>query len=264
MAAHDNRMAVGANFIYRNRGNYSWATKLGADDPTNWEQVTQNVPGYGELTVYQPVARFPNYTVYQQRPNYRQRYTGVEVFVTRRFADGWMANGSFNYGQPTQTYNGAGAFTDPTNVARKGDSAIDYGSWNGSWGAARWHLRASGMYQLPAGFSVAGYFQAREGNINAQYVQSNNRANGAGRVNALVEDMGDTRLPTFWNLDLRAEKTFDLGARGRLHLIIDAFNITNNAAILAREARLNSPYHGRITDVLQGRTIRFGLRLVLR
>ena len=77
-------------------------------------------------------------------------------------------------------------------------------------------------------------------------------------------NFGDERLPTFWNLDLRAEKTFDLSDRGRVHLIIDAFNITNNDIVLGQASTLTSSTFGRITDVVQGRTIRLGARLVLR
>ena len=106
--------------------------------------------------------------------------------------------------------------------------------------------------------------QDREGGINPQTVRSNNRAYGAGRVEALTEPFGTNRLPVFWTLDLRGEKSFDVGNRGRIHLIVDAFNVTNNDTVLAREERINSPLNGRIREVLQGRTIRLGVRLVLR
>ncbi|MFQ5529739.1 MAG: hypothetical protein ACE5FP_05255 [Gemmatimonadota bacterium] len=65
-------------------------------------------------------------------------------------------------------------------------------------------------------------------------------------------------------LDLRGEKSFDLGARGRLHLIVDAFNVTNNDVVLGAFNQVNSVNYGRITEVVQGRTIRLGMRLVLR
>ncbi len=70
--------------------------------------------------------------------------------------------------------------------------------------------------------------------------------------------------PTFWTLDLRAEKTFDVGDRDRIHMIVDAFNITNNDTILGQAGRINSGLNGRVREVLQGRTIRLGLRLVIR
>ena len=171
-----------------------------------------------------------------------------------------------NFGKTTDDFNGPGSFTDPTNIERLDGQPheLRFSRRDASWGTSRWYFKSSGMYQLPAGFSVAGYFQVREGYINQEFVRSNRRAFGAGRVNTLVADFGTSRLPTYWNLDLRAEKAFDLSSQGRLHMIVDAFNVTNNDAILGQEPQLNSPYFGLITNVLQGRTIRFGLRLVLR
>lgn len=262
----DRSLAVGGSLVYRRHGNQTWAPRAGEADPGFWQLTTQDISGYGELTVYEPVGPRANYTVYRQRPDYFTSYMGLELFLTRRFADRWMASASFDYGQTTDHFDGPGSYTDPTNIGRLDDRtyAYEYGSRFASWGSSSWYLKASGRYELAAGLFVAGYFQIRQGNIIPRSVRSNNRANGASTVDALVEDFGDTRLPTYWNLDLRAEKTLDIGRRERLHLIADAFNITNNDTILGRESRLNSPYYGRIVDVLQGRTIRLGVRLVLR
>ena len=94
--------------------------------------------------------------------------------------------------------------------------------------------------------------------------RAGNRAFGSGRVNAIQAPFGTLRLPTYWDLDLRAEKTFDLSDRGRLHLIVDAFNLTNNDIVLATHNQINSSNFDRIREVEQGRTIRVGVRLVLR
>jgi len=255
---------VGANFIYRKNGNFTWAPRAGEDDPAFWEPVTQIVPGYGELPVYQPTGPRSSYTVYQTRNNYDQTASGVEIYLRKRFADRWMANASFNFGSTVNNYRGAGSFTDPTNIQFEDGRPAGFGNRFGTWGASRWDLKLSGMVQLPAGFALAGFWQAREGGINPETVRSNNRANGAGRVEALTAPFGTNRLPVFWTLDLRGEKSFDVGDRGRIHLIIDTFNVTNNDTVLAREARINSPLNGRIREVLQGRTIRLGVRLVLR
>jgi len=258
-------LTVGGNFTYRQHGNHTWNIRAGEDDPDFWREVTQNVSGYGELTVYEPVGPRSTFNVYQQRDGFSSRASGVELFLAKRFADRWMANASFNYSQTTDHF-GPGSYTDPTNIEQLNGQPqrSAYSRRDATWATARWYLRSSGMYQLPAGFAVAGYFQVREGYVNPQTVLSNPRRFGAGRIDVYAEDFGTTRLPTYWNLDLRAEKTFDLADRGRVHLIVDAFNVTNNGAILGKEGRLNSPFHGRITNVLQGRTIRFGLRMVLR
>jgi len=122
----------------------------------------------------------------------------------------------------------------------------------------------SGMYSLPAGFNVSEFMQFREGNIISNTIRSNNRAFGAGRVQRMTTTFGDTRLPTFWTVDLRAEKTFDLSDRGRIHLIVDVFNAFNQDTILATSNQINSSVYELIREVQAGRTIRFGFRAVLR
>ncbi len=259
-------LAVGGSVIYRRHGNYTWEPRAGEDDPAFWRQATQDVAGYGVLTVYEPVGPRANYTIYQQRAGYGTSYGGVELTVRKRFADRWMANASFDYGQTTAHFDGPGSYTDPTNLRRLDDRpyAYDYGSRFASWGSSSWYLKGSGRYEVSTGLSLAAFFHVRQGYVTPRSVRSNRRANGASQVDVLIEDFGDSRLPTYWNLDLRAEKIVEVARASRLHLILDAFNVTNNDVILGRESRVNSPYYGRATQVLQGRTVRLGLRLVFR
>ena len=259
-------LAIGADFVYRKNGNETWEHRLGEDDPAFWEQVTQNVSGYGSLQVYQPYGSRSGTTTYRNRPNYTSSYSGITAYLNKRFANNWMGNASFTWANPKQRF-GSGGYTDPTNIEslNAGTYANDGTPRGGtSAGAARWFAKFGGMYQLPQGISLAGFFRLREGHVIDRYVRSNNRANGAGRVNANLAPFGSERLSSFWNLDLRAEKTFDLQGSGRIHFIMDAFNITNNDHILAVQRQFNSSAYSTIRDVVQGRTIRFGARLVLR
>ncbi len=259
-------LGIGADFIYKKNGNYNWEHRLGEDDPSFWTQVTQNVSGFGDLNVYQPVGSRSGTTIYRERPAYTTSYTGITAYLNKRFANNWMGNASFTWARPKQRFD-TGGYTDPTNIESL--NAGLYSSDNSVRGgtaaaASRWFAKFSGMYQLPAGVSLAGFLQMREGHIMDRYVRSNSRANGAGRVNANLAPFGSERLPMFWNLDFRAEKTFDIDDRGRLHIILDAFNVTNNDIVLARHRQFNSSAYSKIRDVVQGRTIRFGARLVLR
>ncbi len=258
-------LGIGADFVYKKNGNFNWEHRLGEDDPAFWDQVTQSVSGYGDLQVYQPGSTRSGTTTYRQRPAYTTSYTGITAYLTKRFANNWMGNASFTWANPKQRF-GVGGYTDPTNISSLNAGVFSNGDTprgGTAAGASRWFMKFSGMYQLPAGISVAGFMQMREGHIIDRYVQSNNRAYGGGRVNANLAPFGSERLPTFWNMDLRAEKTFDLQDSGRVHLILDAFNITNNSHVLARHRQFNSSAFSKIRDVVQGRTIRFGARLVL-
>ena len=263
----DPSLGVGANFVYRRNGNFTWDIREGEEDDAFWTPVTQEIAGFGPLEVYQPVGVRSNRNAYQQRHDYHTRYRGVELFLTKRFANGWMANASLNLGNNTQHFAGTRGYTDPTNVgATDGRTLAPVAGRLGTTHlGATWFFKSSAMYQFSdSGVSLAGFFQVRQGNLNPQLVRSNQRAFGAGRALAWIEPIGETRLGTYWNLDLRAEKTFDLYQRGRVHLIVDAFNLTNNDTALERFNQVNSPVHDRITEVVQGRTIRLGVRLLLR
>lgn len=257
---------VGVNFIYRRNSDFTWAIRKGDNAPGLWAPATQNVGGtQGTITVWEPTAARNPYTDYQQRPDYSTTFMGGELFLTKRLSDKWMANASLALSNPKVHYDSLLAVTDPTNVDRTNDRQFAAFGRNGSsGGAAAWSFKASGMYQLPMQFSVAGFFQARQGYIDAQGYLSNNRAFGAGRVTRLLEDFGDTKLDTYVNLDLRAEKVFDIGERGRVHLIADFFNVLNKGNILGRINDQRSTLYPRIREVTQGRTIRFGVRVVLR
>ncbi len=253
--------AIGGNFIYKKNSNFTWNPRDGEQNDAFWTQATDS----SGATFFQPVGPRSISNHYQQREGFNTQYTGVELFLNKRFADKWMANGSFTYANPTRHFTESTGYADPTNIGVTDGQISAAGSRTGSfWGASRWFLKASGMYALPAGFNVSGFFQVREGNIIAPTIRSGNRAFGAGRVQVIQDTFGSERLPTFWTVDLRAEKTFDLSDQGRVHLIADVFNALNQDTILATSNQINSSVSGLIREVQQGRTIRFGVRAVLR
>jgi len=257
-------LAVGVTFGYRKSSDFTWDPRDGEEQDSFWTPVTQ-ITSAGPIEVYQPVGPRSVSNHYQQREGYNTQGIGAGLTLNKRFADKWMGNASLVWTDGTLNYTESTGYTDPTNIDATNGQIAAAGSRTGSyWGASRWYLKMSGMYALPAGFNVSGFFQVREGNIIVPTVRSNNRANGAGRVQMMTETFGNTRLPTFWTVDLRAEKTFDLSDRGRIHLIVDAFNLLNQDAVLATHNQVNSSVYETIRDVQAGRTIRFGFRAVLR
>ncbi len=255
--------AVGGNFIYKKNNNFTWNPRNGEEIDAFWTPVT-NSDG---VTFYEPVGERSISNHYQQRNGFNTQYTGVELFLNKRFADKWMGNASFTWASPKQNFTETTGYTDPTNIGVLDGNIVAAGSRTQAWwGASRWFFKASGMYALPAGLNVSGFFQVREGNIIAPYnfIGSSERAFGAKSVNAIQDAFGTHRLPTFWTVDLRAEKTFDLSDQGRIHLIVDAFNVLNQDTILAQHSSITSSQFEKIREVQSGRTIRFGFRAVLR
>jgi hypothetical protein len=132
------------------------------------------------------------------------------------------------------------------------------------YGTSRFYFKSSGMYQFPHGITVGGFFQVREGYLNPIYSRSISRPNGIGSINYWIQPVDQNLLPTYWDVDLRVEKTFDFPADVRLHIIADMFNVFNNGINMSIYNRYTSSNFGLISEVMQGFTFRLGLRLVLR
>jgi hypothetical protein len=266
-------LALNFSYMWKKFTNTTWTPRTGITS-ANYFPVEQYIGpsgGWngGNITVFNIDQQNPSWQTYQQRPDYNTSYNGVEIGMTKRFSDNWMANASFNYTDYTDNYPTPASYIDPTNVwAEDGNPVTISSSGSGRtgtyYGAARWYFKGSGMYQFGYGITMGGFFQVRQGYINPQNVLSLTRPNGIGRVSAWQEMIGDTLLPTYWDVDLRAEKTFDFPGDVRLHLIGDFFNVFNNKIDLAAYNRLNSSNHALISEVMQGFTFRLGLRLVLR
>jgi hypothetical protein len=180
-----------------------------------------------------------------------------------------MANASFNYTDYKRHYESPAAYIDPTNIwAQDGNYQLLASGGSGRsgtyYGTSRFYFKSSGMYQFPHGITVGGFFQVREGYLNPIYSRSNNRPNGIGSINYWIQPVDQNLLPTYWDVDLRVEKTFDFPADVRLHIIADMFNVFNNGINMSIYNRYTSSNFGLISEVMQGFTFRLGLRLVLR
>ena len=74
---------------------------------------------------------------------------------------------------------------------------------------AKWLFKASGLYQAPWGINLSAFYNARQGYPQEIPVQTPTRLNGAGQVYALLDPVGDTRLPNFQNVDFHVERWLD-------------------------------------------------------
>jgi hypothetical protein len=196
----------------------------------------------------------PN-VIFEEWPNWRTSYTGFEVIATKRLSHRWMMNASLTLQQDIEHY-GEGSYFDPTNVAMR-DGAPPFND-------SRWMAKLNFLYQLPWGFNLSGFAKAREGTPSWRYVsvQTPERsAKGWGSsMNIYVEKRGETRYPTFTNVDLSLSKDFVLGRYGRITVQVDAFNVFNFNHTLLRDNRLNSPWFDEIWGILNPRVIRLGVR----
>jgi hypothetical protein len=95
------------------------------------------------------------------------------------------------------------------------------------WVNSTWMVKFTGMYQLPYGINLTGFFQAREG--NPQPLRRRIGLNQGGQyMYQGGKKVGDERLPTFWMLNLGLEKTLKISDTVTATLVVDWYNATNN------------------------------------
>jgi hypothetical protein len=166
-----------------------------------------------------------------------------------------MLNASFTYQLHTRHYGELG-YLDPTNLKTIDGARYSYG--------ADWMAKVSFLYQLPWGFNISCFANARQGYIRNRQINVSTperaKVGQGARMNINLERIGTSRLPDFYNVDLSLTKDFELGQYGRLTLQVDAFNVFNFDHTLGRYNTMNSGRADEITNILNPRVIRFGIR----
>lgn len=266
------QFSVGVNFIYRKFTNLRWYpyNNTSYSDWTPYSYADPNYPQY-PVTYYSLNFAAPAGSYQSNMPGVWQDYKALEITATKRLSNRWMMNASFTYQDNITHYGGTDGYgnigdsNDPTNVAML-DGQYAYNQTGGSgktdiWIGSKWMFKMSGMYQLPYGINVSGFLNSRQGYIipYSVYMGKGTRGVGLSDIHILTEPYGTYRLPTFWQIDFRVEKTIDMNI-GTFGLILDFFNITNNNMSLGEERMLNTSRAGETYEILNPRVIRLGVR----
>ena len=125
---------------------------------------------------------------------------------------------------------------------------------------AKWLAKVSGLYQAPWGINVSAFYNARQGYPQEITVQTPSRPNGAGQVDVLLNPVGETRLPTFHNVDFHVERAVRVM---NLNFVpsLDVFNVANANTVQAIRSRQNASNANQIQAIVAPRVIRFGVRV---
>ena len=280
--------AVGATYTYRKFSDqlFRFRTGLARDDYVFVRDVTGTLPDgtpYSSpvFRIREGLARPPGYT-YTNRDDYDQTYHGVDLILTKRLSNRWMARGSFTYSWNKQNI-GSGGCVDPTNrvPGQSGDGgnpetgytaqtcaddvfvgfrSTGSGAKDSVFLSNEWQFYLNAMYQLPLGFNVAGAFFGRQGYPINWY----ERVTGLGDQetrDVAVSDLDDQRYDNVYNLDLRIEKVVPITQSANLTVSADLFNVTNEDTVLQRFNRLGLSNTNDIKEIQSPRVWRFGLRL---
>jgi hypothetical protein len=264
--------SVSANFIWRRLDNYTWDP---INDVTSADfTVEKTVDNQGNESLYDgntytmtyyelPYTR-PSGVFVTNRPDYYQRFMGVEMTITKRLSNKWMMNAALNYSDHRQYYDSPAAYQDPTNIEFENGKIMAYESGGSGkvdiWANTRWQVKINGMYQLPLGFNVSGFLTVREGYVLPVRLEQYSKADNTESVYPYVKPFGSERLPTFWMADFRIEKVVPVGDYGSISIIADIFNLFNNNTVLGRETILNYSTAFQPLEIINPRVFRLGVR----
>ena len=109
-----------------------------------------------------------------------------------------------------------------------------------------------GDVALPWDINVSGVWNARQGYPYIEAILVSGavlRPRGAGDVLVPINPLGETRLATFQQIDMKVEKAFRIGA-AKLSGSFEVFNLANANTILTRERQLNSTTAGNARGIL--------------
>jgi hypothetical protein len=168
--------------------------------------------------------------------------------------------GSINATSSTST-----AFVeDPTNRLQRDDHQVEVPTTGSGIGNvfinAQWLFKISGLYQMPGDVNVSAFFNARQGYPFERFIQGPSRLNGAGIPLILLDPIGESRLPTYQNLDFHVERPIRVGGT-RFIPSLDVFNVANSNIEQAIRGTQNASNANNIQAVVAPRVVRFGIRV---
>jgi hypothetical protein len=264
--------------FYKKRHRFSWDRGIMADGTLEtranyYLQGTEPTTGANYYGRYEwPIGSYrTNYVDGTTTRKSYERYIAGEIVLKKRLSHNWMLDGSFTLSN-WRYYNGNAPSEWPYNLnnydyyeggvvaPQSGGSGI-----SAVWVNARWMAKLAGLYQFPFGISGSFAFQAREGYVLPPFMQvyannigwTNLRANEAGNIGKF----GDRRLPNFFELSLRVERTFNVTETLRFTIAGDCFNVFNSATALEQQGRLSSSYFEGTMRILNPRVFRVGVRV---
>lgn len=190
-------------------------------------------------------------------PDYHRDYWGVELRVEAHAPGRRSLTASWTWERLIHDFPTRRSYLDPTNVAQLHRAAAASGGVN-----VRWIAKVVGTFRLPGDLWLGATLTARDGFPFLSRYRVQRTSNGWGRT-VLVDThrVGSIRLPAFWMVHLRLERSFVLKRAHSLHVALEVFNLTNNAIPLGWYTRADQPQlYQKVTEVTHPRVVRLGLR----
>jgi hypothetical protein len=272
---------ISGNVTWRRYNGLNWLHFRGVTsaDFTEAGRISGTAPGIGAFDVpfyHVNDSAIPDDfgQIYEKRADYHQRYWGFELAATKRMADNWMMRVGWSTNDHREYLGSPASFEDPTpNFTtieafpnRDGGEVMTPSSGSGKSSIymvlPKYQLIVTGAYQAKWGLLFGANYLMRQG-FSAPFFELSQDAGDAlvpEKNVLLVDDVGDTRLPTVHSFDARVSKNFTY-QRLNVTLDMDFFNVFNRATVLGRDYDLASTSFNQVLEIMNPRIIRFGVRV---
>lgn len=204
------------------------------------------------FTIYnqtlESVGRFDN--IVKNFDTIGSNYHGLELSFDRRFANNFSVFGGYTLGSHKECTS---ASTNPNDrINSCGQHLFD-----------STHIaNVSGLYRLPGAVLLSGHYQYKTGQpLRRTFTVTRAQVPNLTQVNQLVSlaPAGEHRRESLSLLDFRVSKRFTAGST-TIEPTLDVYNVLNENAAIS-EVETVGPALGRISRNVDGRTLRFGLKL---
>jgi len=186
-----------------------------------------------------------------------RRYVGLQIAATH-LAERWQMHASYVVSRTSGNYD---------NVSNAGNDQTEYNDPNtdpryqplraGRLTHDTTHIaKAIGTYRAPLGLLLSGVFYLTSGDTFTRTLRTTSTQTPQGRRDVFVEPRGESRYDAQPRLDARVERRFPVGP-GRLGLVLEAFNVINDAAVTSQTTRSGTLF-GTPQAVVPARRFRVG------
>jgi len=189
-------------------------------------------------------------------PNADQTYKSVDIAFFKRLSNNWQMLASYSgtlrdvpisVSATGSEFNG-NVESGPMNP--NGEINTHEHGWEGS-------TKVSGVYRFPLDIMASGQWELRSGYFWARSVRFTGGVT-IPNITINVEPADTRQLPSSSQLDLRAEKTFNLGKGQRFAARVNMFNILNGNTVLD-VTRLSGPNFNKPTVIMEPRIMEFSV-----
>jgi hypothetical protein len=223
-------LALELTYIYKYTDNlYSWWNTTAQFEPVDYfdEYANTNITVYNQTT---PVE--DNFLTLLNPPEYKQKYRGFIIGVQKRLSNNWQMNSSFVWSKANGVsgLDQLNQFSGQRSGIQNPNQLIN-NNWDSLLQSDRTYMfKLQGTYFLPYGFSISTNFVAQTGKPIARILPVTGMNQGSFSV--MAEPRGAThRLDSYYMLDFRVDKRFNLSRGAGVNISADFFNLLNSDAM---------------------------------